>query len=158
MPGIPCETSSLYKDTTIPAQLGQAKQDEIKEVRQQRLVENKMAHSMVFHVLTIGVRLVVLNITVDKPRLNAARAQQQSDKIAQMKTVEKKLRAIPLDTWVATAQTSGSVLMLSLFRTIAPSVRVSLLSVHRLIFCCGRRPRICIRPHQAAGLVIFVQQ
>ena len=32
MPGIPCETSSLYKDTTIQAQLGQAKQDEIKEV------------------------------------------------------------------------------------------------------------------------------
>ena len=138
MPGIPCETSSLYKDTTIQAQLGQAKQDEIKEVRQQRLVEKKMAHSLVFHVvLTIDVRPdgeVALNITADKPRPNAARAQQQSDKIAQLKAVKKKLRATTLDTWVATAQTSGSVLKLSLFHTIAPSIRVSLLSFHRLIF------------------------
>ncbi len=62
----------LYKDATIQAQLGQAKQDEIKEVRQQRLLENKMAHSLVFHVvLTINVRPdgeVALNITADKPR------------------------------------------------------------------------------------------
>ncbi len=47
-------------------------------MRQQRLVVNKMAHSMVFHViLTIDVRPdgeVALNITVDKLRPNAARA------------------------------------------------------------------------------------
>jgi len=133
MPGIPFETSSLYKDTTMQAQLGQAKQDETKDVRQQRLVENKMARSLVFHVvLTIDVRPdgeIALNITVDKPRPNAARAQQQSDKIAQLKGAKKKLRAATLDSWVvATAPTSGSVLMLSLFRTIAPSIRVSLLS------------------------------
>jgi hypothetical protein len=88
-------------------------------------------------VLTIDVRPdgeVALNITVDMPRPNAARAQQQSDKIAQLKAVKKKLRATTLDTWVATAQTSGSVLKLSLFHTIAPSIRVSLLSFHRLIF------------------------
>ena len=97
-----------------------------------------MAHSLVFHVvLTIDVRPdgeVALNITADKPRPNAARAQQQSDKIAQLKAVKKKLRATTLDTWVATAQTSGSVLKLFLFHTIAPSIRVSLLSFHRLIF------------------------
>ena len=41
----------------MQAQLGQAKQDETKEVRQQRLVENKMARSLVFHVvLMIDVR------------------------------------------------------------------------------------------------------